>query len=380
MPVWRVLAIDDDKDRLDEISQIFAGGVDDSTFEFTLLNSFAEGLESISTNRYDLVILDVHEDGSDADPTRNLDTDDQMGEEILAKLKSIRFVPVVFYTGYPAKVDHLKNLIVRVVAKGDNIEVFRNEVKAVIDTKLLHLARYIEESSRIYMWQSIAKMSPEHQGKISNNDVALLLARQLANNLSQVEIKNILEADRTKINPLEMYLYPVEKQIGNPSDICTKSDGSYWIVLSAACDLENAKVDFVLIARVFRLSEHPLYQQWREEKAAYDKLDENEKSAKVNSRGVREAKGAIKKILFENISMRYQYLPNTFFLDDCVIDFQELVAFPKGELEELTAFCTLDTPYKEELIQKFANYYGRIGTPDYDKAALWPEIEDSLFG
>lgn len=377
-PVWKVLAVDDDPEMHEGLQDILSKRMGDNRFEFTCTASFSKGMQQIQKNRFDLIFLDVHEATRDPDPSDNPDVEDQRGEQLLETLRSSRFVPVVFYTGYPAKVDHLKSHVVKVVDKGATPEEVRTTVGSIMKTGLLHLAQYIEERSRAYMWESLETALKQAADDDMSSDIALLAARNLAKNLSQQSIKELLGIDVTLIAPLEMYLFPPEQADCNPADIFRrKSDGTLWMVLTPACDFEQHKAENVLLASVTPLSEHHLYKDWQAKAHALETTPEDQQTPEVK-KAAKEAMGEVKSLVKNRLGSRFRFLPGAFFLPNCIVDFQQLLNLPMTDTDQYEKVCSLDNPYREEVLQLFSNYYGRIGTPDYEFDSIWKNIHDEF--
>lgn len=376
--VWKVLSVDDDPEFHRQLERILSSRMGENTFDFTCETSFSQGVELLRNNRFDLVFLDVHEANTDPDPSDNPEQEDQRGEQLLDDLKSSRFVPVIFYTGYPAKVGHLKSHVVKVVDKGATTEDVRSAVSAVLSTGLPQLTQYIEEKSRAYIWDNLESVLKTVTDDNVTSDIALLAARNLAKNLSQRSIKELLGSDINLIAPLEMYLFPPEQGACNPADIFKrKDDGTLWMVLTPACDFEQRNAENVLLARVFSLEEHELYQNWKAEAQRYNGMPADQRGKKSLER-LNGARKKVKELVNNVLKARYRFLPGTFFLPDCVVDFQNLVHMPIADSTTYEAICSLDNPYREEFLQFFSNYYGRIGTPDYEKNAVWEKIDQSF--
>ncbi len=383
--MWKVLAVDDDPEMLEGLERILSSKMGEYRFEFTCADTFNEGLELLHNNRFDLVFLDVHEERQDPAPSVDPNAEDQRGEELLQALKSSRFVPVVFYTGFPAKVDHLKSHVVKVVDKGSTTDEVRAAVKLIMDTGLPQLARYIEERSRAYIWDNLEFALKRVADDNVASDIALLAARNLSQNLSQKSVKELLGMDTSRIAPLEMYLFPPVVESCNPADIFRrKKDDTTWIVLTPACDFEQHKAENVLLASVTPLVNHRLYKQWVENNVELANVDpalqskdpKNEFS--VAQRKVKEARGFVKSLILNKLGGRYKFLPGTFFLRDSIVDFQQLLNLPVNESDQYEIICSLDNPYREEIVQLFSNYYGRIGTPDYDSTPIWEKIDSDF--
>ncbi|MFT7043830.1 MAG: CheY-like chemotaxis protein [Candidatus Azotimanducaceae bacterium] len=372
---WNILTVDDEPERQEDIKRVLGTRMDGNRFNFTLVNSFDEAIPKIETGRFDIVFLDVHDNSGDPDPTNSPAEEDQRGEEILQKIKNSLFVPVVFYTGYSQKVKHLASPFVKVVAKGSEVEDLRRAVKEILSTGLPELSKHIEEQSRTYMWNSLSKVLSETKIEVQPKDLSLLMARNLAKNLSQKVIKDIIGIDCSKINPLEMYLYPPDQTECNPADIFRKADGSHWMVLTTACDFEQRKAENVLMARVIPIKEHPLYGAWQKQNAIYKKLAPAMQQLKKSKTPLKVAMDDVRRLVKGQAGDRYKILPGTFFLPDCIVDFQDLANEPMSDSADYELVCSLDNPYREEMLQLFSKYYGRIGTPDYDIDVLWEQVD-----
>ncbi len=377
MTTWKVLSVDDDKEMQDALERAIAGGFDDDEFLFTKTTNFEEGINYIRDGRFDLVFLDVNDEASDPDPSIEGGNKPQRGEELLEVIKSERFLPVVFYTGYAAKVTHLASPVVKVVEKGAELNEIRTAVGEILDTKLPHLYRKIEDLSRNYIWESLDSLFSSKVEGLEAYEIALLAARNLSLNLSQFSVRDLLGLEESKIKPLEMYLYPPRPETCSPADIFKKrNDGSMWMVLTPACDFEQNNVENVLLAKVVPVSEHPLYIDWVKEAASFNRLSKEEQRAKAAKSGVNSARNEVKNLVKGRYKQRYKFLPGTFFIPDSVVDFQEVRIEPRINEAEFEVVCSLDNPYREELLQYFSRYYGRIGTPDLDLDGLWGVIDE----
>lgn len=377
-PEWKVLTVDDDPEMHEGLEGILSSRMGDERFAFTRATTFDEGMELIKNNRFDLIFLDVHEDNSDPDPSANPNQEDQRGEQLLDALKSSRFVPVIFYTGFPAKVDHLKSHVVKIVDKGATPQEVRTAVTSILKTGLPQLSQYIEEQSRAYIWESLESVLKSVNTDVTS-DIALLAARNLAKNLSQRSIKELLGADTNHIAPLEMYLYPPEKGSCNPADIYrNKQDNSLWMVLTPACDFEQDKAQNVLMAQVTPLVEHEFYRDWQNKARALANLPPQQQQTKDAKKPSADARGIVKSLVKNRQGSRFRFLPGAFFLPDCIVDFQSLLNLPIVESDNYEIVCSLDNPYREEFLQLFSSYYGRIGTPDYELDPIWDRVDKAF--
>ena len=53
-----------------------------------------------------------------------------------------------------------------------------------------------------------------------------------------------------------------------------------------------------------------------------------------------------------------------------MVDFQQLVTLPREQMDGLERLASLDSPFAEALLARFARYFGRLGTPDLDLEVL----------
>lgn len=374
MESLNVLSVDDDSDMHDGIRRILSRGIEKYKFLVQGVASFQEAIELLRTEKFDLIFLDVHEESSDSDPLS--ESCEQKGELVLSSLKEIRFTPVIFYTGYPQKVAALESAVVQVVDKGSTPDELRDAVRKILDTGLPKLMRYIEDTSRNFLWNQMETVMKSN-GTVDSKEISILAARNLAKNLSQSSVKQLLSLDMEIIQPIEMYLYPPDSDVCSPGSICRKvSDNSLWMVMTPACDFSQGKASKVLLSELTPLAIHPLYYEFRNAKNPSDLNTDGDQNKVV--RAEKTIKGDIKSLVKNKSGLRYRFLPGTFFSDDLIVDFQSLVSVDINTNNDYEILYVLDSPYREEMLQAFASYFGRIGTPDYDTDSVWEKIEQKL--
>lgn len=130
------------------------------------------------------------------------------------------------------------------------------------------------------------------------------------------------------------------------------------IVMTQSCDLENYKVDKVILCPHISISEY--HKAWEEEKK------------KLNQNPTKKAWGS----LFTDI--RDGYIWNLAILNEGqsgdlktehrVVDFHDVYTVPRGFLESLLKQrgrprLRLNPPYREHLSQAFARFFMRVGLP-----------------
>ena len=363
---WRVLIVDDKQ--AEDVKEVIAGhkvlAAPDS-LECEICNDFSDAIRKLKEQRFDLLVLDVKNEGDSDDETKQYS-----GERVYEQVKETRFIPIVFHTGFAHKVEDLASPFVKVVRREGNPAELRAAINEVFSGKLPHLVRHIEEEQRKYMWESAEQIWTNDLEQDNSTDLAYLLSRRLANLLKGRAIKSYLAPNTGAaaqavpgIHAVELYVWPpLEIPRLLFGDILKKNSDEmeeYFVVLTPSCDLVQDKADFILLSKCADLKSTP---QWG---AIKDALEQNAQPSNT-------AKNSLKELMRDNSKPvdRRQYLPGTSFLPDLVVDFQDLTQVKRSDLiGENVAYlriASLDSPYAEELQAKMVRYYGRTGTPDLD--------------
>jgi CheY-like chemotaxis protein len=357
---WRFLVVEDNEIIANQLLEAISSFVDSpDTAEADLCRTFKDATERLKQDRYDLIILDLKDDGNAFHAT----DDDPAGLKVFEELKKTRFVPVVFYTAHAEWVRDMQTSFVRVVEKTEGTEKVKDEVRRVLATQLPALTKEVEEIQRSYMWDFVSTHWKEFDTAHEQADVAYLLARRLALSLQQearrmarkMAGRSVPLADPKNIHPMEMYVRPPVGKNRIAGDILkgmVDGETGHWLVLTPSCDFEQAgRLNRVLLAQCVPLSEEPEYAAWK---------------ANPNTNA-----GPLKAMIGDNRSdaqsERFKFLPGTFFLPDSIIDFQKLRTVLPDELKNLEVIASLDSPFAEAVLARFSRYFGRLGTPDIDK-------------
>lgn len=373
---WRFLVVEDNADNARQLQEVLPGAVDlPDSAKIDLCRSFGEARTELLRDRYDILILDLKDDSSsffssDSEPA---------GVKIFEELRKTRFVPVVFYTAHAQKVRSEETSFVRVVEKSEDVTRVREEVRKVLATRLPALNRQIEEVQRSYMWEFVSTNWKEFKERTHQADLAYLLARRLAISLEHtakdlaVFVGGQLQAtsNEKKSHPMVMYVTPPIGPHRLAGDILLETVNatqSYWLILTPSCDFAQEKVHHVVLAKCERLTEQDEYKKW-----SFDRAHRESKSRLEDLIGDnrRSAPGG-PKLQPE----RFKFLPGTFFLPDLVVDFQQLRSLGLKDLAKLAAVASLDSPFAESVLARFARYYGRLGTPDLDREVVFRRIEE----
>jgi hypothetical protein len=357
---WRVLVVDDQQ--ADDIKEMIEGTRvlgEQAPIEVETCEAFDDAYPVLDYKRIDLIVLDLKDDARDSDSTGQL-----AGERVFDEIKRKIFIPVIFYTGLPHKVEELKNPFVKVLTRGGADQI-RTAIQEIFSTQIPQLLRHLEEEKRSYMWDTLLNHTNVLEGA-DQEEAAFLLARRLANVLESSSVRRFLAGsgasggvDSAGIHPVEMYIYPpVEPDLlaGDIIKCGEDANTEYWVILTPSCDLVSgrAKAEQVLLAKCLPLENFSTVVDFKREPDRY--LKELESLIRNRSgRGRQE--------------FRYHFLPGTSFLLGFLVDFQNLIQLPfENDGEELknSRICSLDNPFAEALTAQFIRYYSRLGTPDLD--------------
>ena len=385
---WRILVVDDDEDVAKTTAAFLARADDKSGKEIRTIAepSFKKALSTLREDNFDILILDVRDQGMLYPVSQNID----IGINVFQEIRSQKFLPIIFYTALPNLVMSLSNPpFVQIVSKGtedtrsktgilgDAEDILRDAVELVFDSGLPYLLqvirRHIDARTKDFMVDFLEKNWPAIKDRES--DLVHLLLRRLIVSLEggvsaladALGYSEDSDADGG-IHATRFYVVPSteDRRMGDllhgPSvrtmDDDNDDSASWYIILTPSCDLvaDRVKADQVVLAECLLLEKFPDYQNW---------MKENTKSTKtrlINFLRSRPDKGQ---------EDRYYYLPAAWQVPDLIVDFQRILYIDYAELEEYTKFASVDSPFAEALSSKFNRYMGRIGVPDLNfKVAL----------
>lgn len=352
---WRFLAVEDypvTVAQLQEEGPRMVEAPDSASIE--VCSKFKDALERLSSSRYDLLIIDLGDDESHTSETESLP-----GLDIFEELKKLRFVPVIFYTAHPNYVRSKETAFIRIVEKTEGLTRLREEVQNVLKTHLPTLTRQIEETQRRYMWDFVNTHWKDFQHSTDQADIAYLLARRLAISLEAaagemaVKVGGSSEAPvaQSKAHPMIMYVVPPMGPHPLAGDIVSETVGGhevFWMILTPSCDFAQEKATHVILAKCEQLIDGEEYKKWAQENTA-------------------KSTQSLEQIIEDKRGDRFKFLPRTFFIPDLVVDFQQLRSVVFESLKTLKPIATLDSPFAESVLARFARYFSRLGTPDIDK-------------
>ncbi len=347
----RVLFIEDDESLRENLKKSFSGAsMGGYTLSVEAADTFEKSLEVIKKSDFDIIVLDLYKDQKGA-------VDENAGVKVLDEIRKLVFVPVIFYTGHPHKIQDLISEIVGVVSKGDGIKKLSSELERIITSRIAllkkHINTHIKEQLREYFWDTVDSGKKIFTPSQNDFSFGYLLLRRLANSLSKENIKKLLGDSKIKIDkahPMEFYIYPSKGPEYEAGEILSK-DGKYYAILTPTCDFVSdggrpRKVGQVLLGIASPLKETEIFKKYSTNKEKY--------------------KQSLSELIESRKGDRYFFLPGTPFIDNLVLDFQTKIMIPYDGLASYKRIAKLDDPFAQSMTSSFIRYYNRIGFPDID--------------
>lgn len=383
---WRFLIVEDKPDIREQLIEVLPSCVPDGDeAESEECSNFEEGTRLMVKSRFDMLILDL----KDNDAFFEMG-EDPPGLKVFRELQKLRFIPVVFYTGWPDYVRGHETSFVRVVVKGEDVTQVREAIRSVFDTNLPKLSRLIDDVEREYLWDFVSKYWKETDSQFEQSDLTHLVARRLSFALSaklgsfaQVLLRPSSESDDSdegKAHPMTVYVYPpidgARRMTGEILFDRRSSPKKYWLLLTPTCDLDPAhpKAEHILLARCEELESQQEYLEWQNDRGKKKDLEKLFKNNRDRERQVDIGAGQIRN--FKGQRERFRFLPGTFFLPDLVVDFQQLKTVTFAQLSsDYGIAASLDSPYAESISASFSNFFGRVGTPVLDTDLVFGRAE-----
>lgn len=364
--ICRLLVVDDDKDVLRSLETMLPTlNPEGRTLRMFSVSDFDLVSEALDDYRVEIAIVDVK-------GALNEQIDDEhAGERVLQIIRSRRFIPVIFYTAVPRWVEDHAGPFVKVVAKGE-IDDLRQAINDILETRLtdinLGLFAHIDGLQRDWLWKYVEQHWKEMSG--DTELVAQLLSRRIVAQMSSVALGSALEnagvsnsvAESeypSEVHPARFYIVPptyvglMAGQLYAPAEQ-NPSASAWTVLLTPTCDLvprggAGRAADNVLLVEAVPPAEMQLRAQQRT------------------------------NLLRNNHRDRFYYLPERLELPDLAVDLERVLIVPLADSGTWTPVATLDSPFAEELQNRFVRFFGRIGTPDLDggyltqaEARIWP--------
>ncbi|MDQ1355108.1 MAG: hypothetical protein QG657_5417 [Acidobacteriota bacterium] len=340
--------------------------------------SLEDALKAIS-NHFDAAIVDIKLEGDKPGSEPG-------GQTLINKLLKEFRIPTFVYTGTPAYFEHIENkenILFRKYVKVEvGIKEILNKIKLIFDsgiTKIIGRRGLIEKNLDMIFWNHIAdNLDEEYLSSDSEKKILRYITAHLHEYLDLDESGNF-----EKYTPNEVYIHPpINPRVHTGNILKGKNTSEYFIVLTPACDLAQKKAKSIVITPIGNFKTDGIIKQKMNEIKNTKKSIEKEKGGEdVLKKQLTDAENILEKIIGNNYSPKYYFLPFSTCFDGGLIDFQKLITVNQKDLEEkYESKVSVTAPFLKDIIAHFSFYYSRQGAPDLDKEKILRKLtsEDSL--
>lgn len=171
------------------------------------------------------------------------------------------------------------------------------------------------------------------------------------------EMLNIDSSDNhDDYDALEFYIKPAIKDKPFTGDIIDYENKKY-VVITAACDMEQKKLDYVVVCKI-----------------DFDEFDNIRKEIKENKK---KAEERLKRFI-NNAVPRYHLLPPCKLFSGGLIDFQQVENIKKEKFYENSIVkASINPVFHKDIQARFSHYYGRQGQPQLNKEDIVEWIKEN---
>ena len=355
----RLLIIEDDQDFRDSYQKQV------KLFNLDQEEVVVEELYAIDEKEAEAILRNEHVDAAVVDLKLGNTDVEYKGNKIIDLIKANLRFPAFIVTANPEKIEeekHNENDLFKIKVKGSqdgNFTNILNELKRIHltgITNILGKSGQIEKYLNNIFWNHLSN-SINIWAQDSRRD-----SEQKEKSLLRYTLMHMQEyLDLNSLGSPEKY-HPAEFLITNPikpniftGDILLLNDGQRKIIMTPACDidLKNGirKAEKILTIRI---------------------LKPEEIDAEFINTGMSNGKKSKLKSIINNSNPRYHFIPQAGIFDCGVIDFQDKFSESAIIIEEqiknkaIERIATVSSPFLKDIISRYASYYSRQGSPDFE--------------
>lgn len=359
----RILYVDDDIENFNDLKDVLSGKTING-YIITIDGELDFEQAVARSKNYHLIILDLFKGNA-------MSGGADKGSSVFNDICSSIFVPIIFYSANPTSVAQLRSQVVGVANKLDDVSSLFSEIERLTKHNLPLLKEgvhgFIENEFKKYFWETIHQKKAMFKPESEDFSLGYMLLRNMADALSRDNIRQILGDDsikEDKVHPMEFYIYPTDttKEFQTGEILRHKENNNIYVVLTPSCDFiirakdHKRKVDYVLLLKTKLLTDTEEYSKYQNNKEKYA--------------------DSLKQLINSDKGDRYFFLPQTPFIENRIIDFQnkEIVSYEEL-VNNFERIAKLDNPFAQSMAATYARYYNRIGYPDIDSEYMLSLIE-----
>ena len=385
---WRILIVDDEDQNAKLVAASIRSAARNESGKDPIVDiepGFDVAMARLAAHRFDLLILDVRDQ-----PTATLDAESIPpfpGINVFDNIRDHRFIPIIFYSAVPAEVQsHNNPPFVQVVSKiaEDPVRELREAVTLAFKSDFPRIYRVLEDHSAAVTRDFMIDFVEKNWDTLSDNrdDMMHLLLRHLIASLGRgaSEMTAMLGygtedlADDT-VHASRYYTalpsseYATGDVLRSSQSLPTNDDGGdsdrWYVIVTPSCDLLESRrprrAEYVVLVQCRPLSSFPEHMKLANTESEDSRL--NERSERIKS--------LLRSNPYRQQPDRYHYLPAAWTVPDLIVDNQVVVSVPYDDLaKHYNKVASLDSPFAEALVNRFARFIGRLGTPDLDLDAI----------
>lgn len=282
------------------------------------------------------------------------------GNRLVEKIRADCRVPIFIISGNLSLLenDDEETIIFKKYQRdGLDLECVLNEIKELYDTgytKAIGNGSKLDKMIGEVFWQHMSKVIAHWKGFDEEIKVQRML-RFAATRINEMLTKNG-EDKHDYYDAVEFYITQPENKKIFTGDIINY-DSEQYIVMTAACDIENDKSDYVVLCKIDNKILKDIYCGLKEDvSSAKQKFD----------------------TYIKNNKQRYHLLPPCDLFLGGAADFQCIQSVPKTELEGLESVISINPVFVKDIQARFSHYYGRQGQPQLNKDSIIEWIKEKM--
>jgi ActR/RegA family two-component response regulator len=347
-----LLIVEDDKDQLLLYNDIIDSFSKKNEFDIksTCFDTIEDGMNAIRQPNFDAAIIDLKL-SSDSTKLEGMDL-------VNAINKKLR-IPIYIVSGSISQIEIQENYLLKKRLRTDDFKTIIAEIKEIYDTGITSLLKqdgFVDQMLTKIFWEHLSDSLNDLKGI----DTHKILIRYISSHIQEF-LEMDSEGDLEDLHPAEFYIYPpIKKYLSTGDIIKNKQNGSFFLLLTPACDILLRKVE-----------SDPLKKTRNAEKALLIDLilwnSIEGFNTLMETTGKNNTKREKLNILTTNKKERYHFLPPYKIIKGYFADFQSQTSYNFNEIDNLEKFeriATITQPFLKDIIARFSQYYSRQGQPD----------------
>ena len=362
-----ILLVEDDEENLKLLMESLPSELDNYHLQWEDCVDFEDAITRVATRRYDLVVTDIYRDRQGS--RKGIDPEDDRAKDIVAKIRSERFCPVVAFTDGSIPPSLREGPFVKLADKSKgNVQIIE-KIRALLATGIPGIAKKLHDeldrASGSYLWDFLEGNWERlrENGLAEPSVLERLVRRRAAMQIGRLDPVSDDPAEVETIEGVEYYIHPpVSDELRLGEILRYNTDGSFRVVLTPHCHLaihpgkEKPRAEYILTAKTVPAKE--LLKTYPPQGNSEDK--------KLKSLGrMMQSPARDNRLQPEG---RYWFLPGFLDMPDLYCDFLQLESIPYNDvLYRHERFAVLDTPFAEAFQSCFTRFYSAVGLPELNK-------------